>query len=246
MRNRNSRLQANLVFALMSMCYYCLTRLLLLSVVCLCLLSLCTVTAVTSEPEFLEEKPPPSDILPNSPRFILKLPDNNLLCFSIEGCELFTYNLITSKYLVLNAFLNLTSLHLLDQPYNKTRGFSDIGFIIKSVDKRVRGGKRFFKHLIYGERKRAVMDGFGEVDITKGAVTFTLRNGHSNIESQVSDHETFRVVLDKPKCNIVVVSSNGHTFNAYIEDGVGLLGVNMHGLIGEWVEHTRIPNTMHL
>lgn len=137
---------------------------------------------------------------------------------------------------MLNGFVRVAPIQLADmETYNKTRGFGDLGMTMKAVDRRVRSGKRFFKHLIYGEKKKAIMEGFGEVDLDKGAVTFALNNGHSNIESQQSAHEKFRLILDKPKTDILAVSSNGHTFNVYVEDGSGLMGIDMHGIIGEWV-----------
>lgn len=191
------------------------------------------------EEEFIPatEAVPNSTVIPVSPQFVIRLPDKNLLCFSFEGYEHFSYNLITSSYLVLNGFLNLTSLRSKDSDqYNQTRGFSDIGVTVKAVDKRIKAGRRFFKHLVYGSRKKAIMEGFGEVDLNKGAITFSLMDGHSNIESQQSRHEKFRVMLDKPKTDILAVASNGHTFNIYVEDCSGLVRVDMHGLIGKLLQ----------
>lgn len=170
-----------------------------------------------------------------SPQFVVRLPDKNLLCFSIEGYELFTYNLITSNYLVLNGFVNLTTGRGGGEgrPSPQMRGFGDIGIIVKAVERRVKAGRRFFKHLIHGGKKKAIMEGFGEVDIKQGAITFSLMNGHSNIESQKSAHEQFRLILDKPKTNILLISHNGNTFNVYVEDCSGLVTIDMHGLIGE-------------
>lgn len=185
-----------------------------------------------ADPEVPEPPVPNSTVLPSSPQFVVRLPDKNLLCFSVEGFELFTYNLITSNYLVLNGFLNLTSIPVVDS-FSQIRGFGDVGMIIKAVDRRIKVGRRFFKHLIYGERKKAIMQGFGEVDMNRGAIAFSLLDGHSNIESQQSANEQFRLTLDKPQTDIVIISSNGHTFNVYIEDCTGLLGIDMHGLIGE-------------
>ena len=191
------------------------------------------LSALAASSALLPEPPlPNSTVLPHSPQFVVRLPDKNLLCFSIDGFELFTYNLITSNYLVLNGFLNLTSIPAVDG-FTQKRGFGDIGMIIKAVDRRVKAGKRYFKHLIYGERKKAIMQGFGEVDMNGGAVTFSVRDGHSNIESQQSAHEQFRLKLDKPQTDIVIISSNGHTFDVYVEDITGLIGIEMHGLIGK-------------
>lgn len=199
----------------------------------ICWTIICCVTASSDELELLFAEPPKPTVLPASPRFVVKLPDQHLLCFSIEGYELFTYNLITSNYLVLNGFLNVTPTQAKDAGgYNKTRGFVDFGMIIKAVDRRVKSGKRFFKHLIYGEKKKAVLGGFGEVDMKNGAITFSLDNGHSNIESQDSPHEKFKLVMDKPRADVEVVSSNGHTFDVYVEVSAGLVGIDMHGLIG--------------
>lgn len=176
--------------------------------------------------------------IPTSPQFVLRLPDKNLLCFSIEGYELFTYNLITSNYLVLNGFVNLTTAHGRESESGEAqspqvREFGDVGIIVKAVERRVKAGRRFFKHLIHGETKKAIMEGFGEVDIKQGAITFSLMNGHSNIESQKSAHEQFRLILDKPKTDILIISHNGRTFNVYVEDCSGLVTIDMHGLIGE-------------
>ena len=178
-------------------------------------------------------EPPKSPVLPNSPQFVVKLPDQHLLCFSIEGYESFTYNLITSPSLVLNGYLSVTPSSSTDTEYNKTRGFSDIGMTIKTVDRRVRAGKRYFRHTIYGEKKKAILGGFGEVDINKGSITFSLKDGHSNIESQQSAQESFRLVMDKPLTDILMVSSNGQTYNVYVEDTSGLVHIDIHGLIGE-------------
>lgn len=116
---------------------------------------------------------------------------------------------------------------------SQIRGFGDVGMMIKAVDRRIKVGRRYFKHLIYGEKKKAIMEGFGEVDMNKGAIAFSLLNGHSNIESQQSPHEQFRLTLDKPQTDILIISSNGHTFNVYVEDCSGLVGIDMHGLLGE-------------
>lgn len=181
-----------------------------------------------------------NSFLSNSPQFVVKLPDENLLCFSFEGYELFTYNLITSNYIVLNGFLNLTSFWSAEDSSFKTkRGFSDIGVLIKAVDKRVRGGKRYFKHLIYEKKKKAILEGFGDMDMNKGAITFTLNNGHSDIESQECPHEEFRVIMDKPQCNVRAVSIDGQTFNVYSEDSFGLMAIDVHGLIGQFY-HNRV------
>ena len=194
------------------------------------------VESYEEEEEFIPatELVPNSTIIPATPQFVVRLPDKNLLCFSFEGYELFSYNLITSSYLVVNGFLNLTSIKDTVQ-YNQTRGFNDIGVIVKAVDKRIKVGRRFFKHLVYGEKKKAIMEGFGEVDLNKGSITFGLMDGHSNIESQQSPYEKFRVVLDKPKTDILAVARNRHTFNVYVEDCSGLVKVEMHGLIGEQI-----------
>ena len=178
--------------------------------------------------------PPNSTIIPNSPQFVVRLPDSNLLCFSIEGYELFTYNLITSNYLVLNGFLNLTAIPEEEEDgYSQIRGFGNVGVIVKAVERRIKRGKRYFQHQIYGEKKKAIMQGFGEVDMRKGSIAFSLENGHTNIESQESAHEQFRLTLDKPKSDIILISTNSHTFNVYVEDCSGLVGIDVHGLIGK-------------
>ena len=173
-------------------------------------------------------------IVQNSPRFVVRLPDNNLLCFSVEGFELFTYNLITSNYLVINGFLNVTTLSQDDGDMDPSliRGFTDVGVYIKSVESRSKGGTRMFKHSVYGSKEKVVLERFGEVDMHRGAIGFTLEEGHSNIESENSKHEQFRVVMDKPKCDIRMISGDGRTFSVYVEDLSGLVGINTHGLIG--------------
>lgn len=197
-----------------------------------CLLIHCTLGVGTNGTS--REPLKSSNTLSSSPQFVVNLPDENLLCFSFEGYELFTYNLVTSNYLVLNGFLNLTSYwSARDSSFKVKRGFSDVGVLIKAVDKRVRGGKRYFKHLIYEEKRKAILEGFGEMDLNNGVVIFNLKDGHSNIESQESAHEEFRIIMDKPQCNIRTVSTNGHTFNVYIEGSFGLMGIDMHGLIGK-------------
>ena len=127
---------------------------------------------------------------------MVTLPDGNLLCFGIEGYELFTYNILTSPSLTVNGFLNATRL----ESGGVIRGHTDVGFIIKTADRRVKKGTRLFKNVVYGDRKKAVMDGFGEVDINKGAMTFSVTaQGHSDIESEEAEHEQFRIILDNPK-----------------------------------------------
>ena len=46
--------------------------------------------------------------------------------------------------------------------------------IIRSVDKRMRGGSRLFKHRVSGPKKKAFLGKFGGVDIPQGAVIFSL------------------------------------------------------------------------
>ena len=174
------------------------------------------------------------NILTDTPQIVMKLPDDNLLCLSFEGYEQFTYNLITSNYLVVNGFLNLSRFWSQDESSFKfKRGFSSIGFFIKAVDKRVRGGKRYFKHSIYEEKKKAVLEGLGEMDLSKGKIVFGLKEGSSSIDSESSSHEEFKIVMDKPRCIIRAVSKDSHTFNLYIDDSFGLMGVDVHGLIGK-------------
>lgn len=216
-----------------------------LTLAIMCWISLC-ITGDEFDFELEYTEPPRTTILPDSPQFVVKLPDKHLLCFAIEGYEMFTYNLITSNYLVLNGFVTIgpstgSKDVATDMVYNKTRGFGDIGMIVKAVDRRVRAGKRFFRHTIYGERKKAVLGGFGEVDLNKGAITFAVTDGRSSIESQQSPHEEFRLVMDKPKMEIVMVSTNGHTYNVYVEDGSGLLGVDTHGIIGKLANQALVP-----
>lgn len=184
-------------------------------------------------------------VIPDSPRFIVKLPDNNLLCFAIDGFELFTFNLITSSYLVVNGFLNLTEVKNIDKSLytNSTdsavfsRGFSDIGMLVKAVDTRWKGGKRVFKHVVNGGKMKASLEGFGEMDIHKGSILFSIDKGHSNIESQESRYETFRVAMDKPVLDLKAVSGDGHTFSVYVDDSTGLHSIGIHGLIGEFIVH---------
>lgn len=208
-------------------------------VLCLNLIYCCT----GESEELSRSKEMNSTILQNSPRFVVKLPDKNLLCFSFEGYEFFTYNLITSNYLVLNGYLSLASISggdddeeeedVDDVEGSKVRGFRDLGVIIKVVDKRIKGGKRIFKHQLYGEKKKVFLEKFGEVDIKKGAITFSISEGRSNIESRGSPYEEFRIMGDAPKFDIVALSTNGHTFNICVEGDAGLIGIDSHGLIGE-------------
>lgn len=192
----------------------------------------------TDEP-FANSDPPPSedsDVLTDSPRFVIRLPDNNLLCFAIDGFELFTYNLITSHYLVVNGFLDLAEYRHKD-PSSPTmkKGFTEVGVIIRSVDKRMKGGSRVFKHRVSGPKKKAFLEKFGEVDIHGGAVVFGLdKDGHSSIESEQAKHETFQVKLDKPKMVVKAVSGDGNTFTVYLEDSSGLTSTGSHGLLGNW------------
>ena len=180
-------------------------------------------------------------VIPNSPRFIVKLLDNSLLCLFIDGFELFTFNLITSSYIVVNGFLNITEAQKIDKHLytNSTdapvfiRGFTDVGILVKAVDSRWKGGKRVFKHTVNGGKMKAVLDGFGEMDIHKGSILFGIDKGHSNIESQAANYETFQVVLDKPLLELTAVSSDQHTFNVYVENPSGLRAIGIHGLIGE-------------
>ena len=185
----------------------------------------------------------PRTVIQGSPRFIVKLPDDNLLCFAINGFELFTFNLITSSYLVVNGFLNVTEVNNIDKSLytNSTdsavflRGFSDIGMLVKAVDTRWKGGKRVFKHVVNGGKMKAALEGFGEMDMRKGSILFSVDKGHSNIESEESKYETFRVVMDKPALDLKAVSDDGHTFSVYVDDSTGLRSIGIHGLIGELV-----------
>jgi hypothetical protein len=190
----------------------------------------------TGEP-FTDGDPPPSDshILRDSPRFVVRLPDNNLLCFAIDGFELFTYNLITSHYLVINGFLDLAEYRHKDPPGpTLKKGFTEVGVIIRSIDKRMKGGSRVFKHRVSGPKKKAFLEKFGEVDIHGGAVVFGLDGeGHSSIESEQAKHEMFQVKLDKPKVVIKAVSGDGKTFSIYVEDSSGLISTGSHGLLGK-------------
>lgn len=189
-----------------------------------------------SDETFTDSEPPPldSDVLIDSPRFVVRLPDNNLLCFAIDGFELFTYNLITSRYLVVNGFLDFAEYrHRDNSGPSLKKGFTEIGVIIKSVDKRMKGGSRVFKHRVSGPKKKAFLEKFGEVDIHRGAVVFGVdQNGHSSIESEQAKHETFQVKLDKPKVIVKAVSGDGNTFSVYMEDSSGLINSGSHGLIG--------------
>lgn len=182
-----------------------------------------------------EIPPSDSDVLVDSPRFVVRLPDNNLLCFAIDGFELFTYNLITSRYLVVNGFLNLTKYRHRDKPGpSMKKGFTEVGMVIRSIDRRVRGSSRIFKHRVNGPRKKAFLEKFGEVDIHQGAVVFAVdEEGHSSIESEQARHETFQVILEKPKVTVKVVSGDGDSFNVYIENSSGLVISGCNGLIGK-------------
>ena len=185
-----------------------------------------------------EASPSDVDVLPDSPRFVLRLPDNNLLCFAIDGFELFTYNLITSPYLVVNGFINLAPYRHGDEPRpSMKKGFTEVGVLIRSIDKRMKGGSRIFKHRVSGPKKKAYLEKFGEVDMHQGAVVFGLdRDGHSSIESEQAKHEMFRVKLDKPKVIVEAVSGDGATFSVYVEDSSGLINSASHGLLGAYME----------
>lgn len=188
------------------------------------------------EPEAVSSDLPPSisDVLADSPRFVVKLPDNNLLCFAIDGFELFTYNLITSPYLVVNGFLDLVEYSHGDKPGpSKKKGFTEVGVIINSIDRRMKGGHRLFKHKASGPKMKAFLEKFGEVDIRHGAVSFALdQEGHSSIENEQAKHETFQVMLDKPKVVVKAVSGDAHTFNVYVTNTSGLVSSGCHGLVG--------------
>lgn len=105
-----------------------------------------------------------------TPRFVVKLSDGNLFCFAIEGYELFTYNLLTCSYISVNTFVNVSQYE--DGSWG--RGHTDIGFNIKALDSRVKSGKRLFKAVVDGRNKKALMENFGEVDMKKGSVTFSV------------------------------------------------------------------------
>ena len=115
------------------------------------------------------------------------------------------------------------------------RGPTDVGFIVKISDSRVKAGTRTFKVAVNGAEKKAIMQGFGEVDLKEGAITFSIEGGHSDIESQEAAWEQFRVVLDEPMMDIVAVSPNGKTFDFFVSDASGLLDIETHGLIGTFL-----------
>ena len=183
------------------------------------------------------EPPSLNDVLVDSPRFVVKLPDKNLLCFAIDGFELFTYNLITSRYLVVNGFLNLTKYLHKDKPGpSKKKGFTEVGVTIRSIDKKVRGSTRTFRHMVSGPKKRAFLEKFGEVDLQQGSVVFGLdQEGHSSIESEQAKHETFELKLEKPKVTVKVISGDRNSFNIYVENSSGLISSGSHGLIGKYI-----------
>lgn len=163
-----------------------------------------------------------------TPRFVVKLPDSNLLCFSIDCYELFTYSLISTPNFAINAFVNVSV-----QNGERVMGNSDIGMLVVISDSRVSTGKRTFKSVVDGRSKKARMSGFGEVDMHQGSVCFSLAGGHTNIESEHSAHEKFRVVLDQPRVDVHAVASDGRFFDVFIKDGTGLVERSAHGLIGE-------------
>ncbi len=173
----------------------------------------------------------PSPIPLDTPRFVVKLSDSNLLCFSIQGFELFTYNIITSENLIMNAFMNVSQYE--DETW--MRGHTDLGFVMKVKDPRVKSGVRLFKAVVDSRKRRAIMGGFGEVDMHNGAITFTVEDAHSDIESQESNNEMFRVVMDEPVAVVRAYSPDGKFFDVYVDDSSGLAQVETHGLIGGWV-----------
>ena len=116
------------------------------------------------------ESSPVRNIDDYTPRFVVKLSDGNLFCFAIEGYELFTYNLLTCSYISVNTFLNVSQY----EDGSWRRGHTDIGFMIKALDSRVKSGKRLFKAVVDGRNKKAMMENFGEVDMKKGSVTFSV------------------------------------------------------------------------
>lgn len=225
---------------LMSWCLQLLLPVLLFSLTTVII----PLRGVTDEP-FTDSEADPSDseVLTDSPRFVVRLPDNNLLCFAIDGFELFTYNLITSRYLVVNGFLDLAEYRHKDTsgPALK-KGFTEVGVIIRSIDKRMKGGSRVFKHMLSGPKKKAFLEKFGEVDIHGGAVVFGLdQDGHSSIESEQAKHEMFQVKLDKPKITVKAVSGDGSTFSIYVEDSSGLITTDSHGLLGNYASLQVVP-----
>ena len=125
------------------------------------------------------ESSPVRNIDDYTPRFVVKLSDGNLFCFAIEGYELFTYNLLTCSYISVNTFLNVSQYE--DGSWG--RGHTDIGFMIKALDSRVKTGKRLFKAVVDGRNKKAMMENFGEVDMKKGSVTFSV--------NQVRDYQRY-------------------------------------------------------
>ena len=181
-----------------------------------------------------ELPPPASDVLVDSPRFVVKLPDNNLLCFAIDGFELFTYNLITSPYLVVSGFLDMADYrHGNKTGPSRKKGFTEVGVTIHSIDRRLKGGSRLFRHSVSGPKKKAFLEKFGEVDIRHGAVVFSLdQAGRSSIENEQAKHETFQVTMEKPQVSVKAVSGDGQTFNIYVTNTSGLVSSGCHGLIG--------------
>lgn len=112
-------------------------------------------------------------------------------------------------------------------------GNSDIGMLVVISDSRVSSGKRTFKSVVDGQTRKARISGFGEVDMHQGSVCFSLAGGHTNIESEHSIHEEFRVILDKPRVDIRAIASDGHFFDVFVKDGTGLVERGAHGLIGK-------------
>ena len=105
---------------------------------------------------------------------------------------------------------------------------------MKIEDSRVRSGIRVFKATVDGAKKKAVLAGFGEVDMRGGAVTFSIdSSGHSSIESGEAEHEQFSLEMEQPLVAVWAVSSDGLTYNVYVEKGSGLWEEPTHGIIGE-------------
>lgn len=78
----------------------------------------------------------------NQPEFVIPLNGGKeLLCLSVLGYELFTYNLLSSPFLHVNSFVNVSRLG--DGRWE--RGHRDLGFLVKIRDERVKSGVRTFK-----------------------------------------------------------------------------------------------------
>ena len=144
--------------------------------------------------------------------------DSFPLCYDINALPQFSYNLVSTPFLSVNAFLNSSSSKYITQ----------VSFIIQS--KGIAGLMRKFRGWVDGVKKYVNVENLGEFDLQNSRVELSLQDGQAHVNSEVSHMSVFVLCLQQPLIEVLVMEKG--RLVVQLMNTRSLMDISIHGIMG--------------